>query len=345
VIGQLLGNSRHGIVWLPMLMLGGGALTMLGYLGAVVRAGGGLRPSLAGRHPLFRHVLRASSSFWLRNPSTLLGLVAYRAAGSFLPRSAFSALNYAERISNSLSVVLTNPLERVGLPSLSEAAAASDMPRMRETLASQARLFSVVALAVVLFAVMQARNIVQVLYGYGQFAADGGLVPTATALQIMVPAIWVGGLFNLLVNAEYALKRHRPLLIRFIAVDLARVIFFIALTWLFKLEGLVAAKVLLTVWGLWLLVVDLRPHLGPLAAVLFDGHSARYAAGLLVIAALDAALSLAARRLGLSQPIPLLVLAGLLWGGGSLFLAGRLRIPEGEWIRERVLARFRAGSG
>jgi len=316
-------------------------ITTLGYLGVTMRASAWVLPTLDHRNALLRHVLRGSASLWLRNPSALLGLLAYRAAGSFLPQSAFSAVNYAERIANSLSLVLTTPLERVALPGLSDATVSSDRSVLSAKLRSQARLFSLVALPALLFVELYAGNIVGTLYGYGRFAADGGLRSTVTALVCMVPAIYLTGLFNLLVNAEYALKRHRPLLLRFVAVDVFRAVAFIALTWQFGLVGLVSGKIILSAWGIWLLATDLRPHLGPIRPILLDGQTVRYAVGLLLLLAIDAVLSGSTTSIGLEHRVLGLVAGGAIWLAGSLLVAHRLRIPEGIWIVERLLAKLR----
>ena len=135
------------------------------------------------------------------------GLV-YRVLVSGLTEGSLSALKFAEKITQLVTIIFINSVTLVIYPLLSEKASALDTAGMRSTIGRSMRLIVFTTLPLIITIAILRHPIVDVIYHHGSFTdQDANL--TSLALLYLVLGLTTTGISSVLGHAILALKATR----------------------------------------------------------------------------------------------------------------------------------------
>ncbi len=197
-------------------------------------------------------------SFSGSNAATFLGEWAFRVAASLLPVGLFSAVFYGRMVHDLLHGAVNDPMQTVSLPRFSDARHETSTSDLDTELGGQLRdgLATLASISVplsVLVAVTAPWSIA-ILFGRGQFLADGMVAPASVALQIFVLGFLLQGMNQLVFTAAFASDRARLVNRVQIVGHLTRAAAIVPAVLLFSYAGLVGAQVAMNALVLVLLV-------------------------------------------------------------------------------------------
>ena len=135
------------------------------------------------------------------------GLV-YRVLVSGLEEGSLSALKFAEKITQLITIIFINSVTLVIYPLLSEKASLLDTAGMRTTIGRSMRLIVFTTLPLIITVAILRHPIVDVIYHHGSFTdTDANL--TSLALLYLVLGLTTTGISSVLGHAILALKQTR----------------------------------------------------------------------------------------------------------------------------------------
>lgn len=172
------------------------------------RSGLSYRFVFTPRDPTVRRIIVLVSPFILSVIATQAAGIVYRRLVSDLSTGSFSALHYAEKITQQLQDIFLKSITLVIFPTLSYKAARFDLPGMRHSMAGALRLIAFVTLPVVTGVALLHKEITAVAYQRGNFDAQDAAL-TSTALFFLVLGIATNGLSSLFGHATLALQKTR----------------------------------------------------------------------------------------------------------------------------------------
>ncbi len=236
-------GTRMGISAVAWGYLGGAALQMLWLGGAVLWAGGSLRPAWDPREPLlresFRLVAQRMSGVAIRRTRTILE----RFLASFLPPGSITALSYAQRVSMSMWQLFANSVSTAILPDLSTAAREGRLDRMRQVMAMGFRLLSFVTWPVATAVAVLSLPLIRLLFERKAFDAAAS-VQIAGLLRIYIFSIPALVLVQIFLAPHYARRDARIPLIHMAWILALNSVLAILLTPILGVTGLALAYTL-----------------------------------------------------------------------------------------------------
>ncbi len=230
---------------------------------------------------LRRQGLRYRFIFWPQDPAVkkLLRLVypfafsviviqaagiVYRILVSHLNSGSLSALKYAEKISQLLTVIFLGSITAVLFPLLSEKASRKDFIGMRETIGSSIRLITFITLPIIIGVSLLREELITFIYQRGSFTPEAASL-TATALLFLIIGLTTNGISSVLGHAVLALQKTRIAVAVTIASQAVAIALFFLLVPSMKHAGLALTSSLvpLAITGLYFLYLKrIIPNLG-----------------------------------------------------------------------------------
>lgn len=134
--------------------------------------------------------------------------IVYRILVSTLEEGSLSALKYAEKITQLITIVFLNSVTLVIYPLLSEKASLNDTAGIRSTLASSIRLVFFVTLPLILAVALLREDIVSFLFQRGSFSVQDAAF-TSIALFYLVLGLTTTGISSILGHAILALQETK----------------------------------------------------------------------------------------------------------------------------------------
>lgn len=212
-------GAHFGVIGLGWMALTGGAAGMLVVVIAARPLLAGLRRS-RGRYRVGSATeLREIGGQWVRfggsNAASLVGEWVFRISASLLPVGVFSAVVYGRMVHDLLHGAVNDSAQTVNLPRFASAMAGPDdrgdgesaLARVGTELRHSLHVLATVNVPVAALVASVAPWIIALLFGRGQFLADGMVGPASLALRIYALGFLLQGLNQLIFAAAFASGR------------------------------------------------------------------------------------------------------------------------------------------
>lgn len=134
--------------------------------------------------------------------------IVYRILVSDLTPGSLSALRYAEKITQLITIIFLNSVTMVIYPLLSEKVSRRDYSGVRDTVAAAIRLTTFVCVPIIIGIVILRENVIVFIYGYGSFSAEA-IELTSAALLFLVIGLATNAISSILGHATLALQKSR----------------------------------------------------------------------------------------------------------------------------------------
>ena len=134
--------------------------------------------------------------------------IVYRILVSDLSAGSLSALKFAEKITQLITIMFINSVTIVVFPLLSAKASRHDFSGMRETIGSSMRLIAFITTPLVVGVALLREPLVAIIYQRGLFSAEDAAM-TSLALLFFVIGLTTNGFSSVLGHATLALKETR----------------------------------------------------------------------------------------------------------------------------------------
>lgn len=220
------------------------------------------------KDPALRQVLRLVYPFIFSILVTQAAGIAYRVIVSTLAESSLSALKYAEKITQLITIIFLNSVTLVIYPLLSEKANLEDVSGMKSTIGNSMRLIVFFTLPLILAVALLRRDIVSFLYQRGSFSAEDALL-TSIALLYLVLGLTTNGISSVLGHAVLAMQKTKAAVIITAASQFVAIALFIVLTPHMGFAGLALASSLVPLSSAFLYYMFLKRSLPSLHTIFF----------------------------------------------------------------------------
>ncbi len=192
--------------------------------------------------------------------------IVYRVLVSGLAEGSLSALKFAEKITQLLTIVFLNSVTIVIYPMLSQKAGLKDTEGMRSTIASAMRLIVFVTLPIILVVAILRDPIVTFLYQRGSFTIADTAV-TSAALLYLVLGLTTTGISSVLGHAVLAIQKTRAAVAITIGSQIVAITLFAIFVPLMGMRGLALASSLVPLSSALLYFLYLRKHIPSLGMI------------------------------------------------------------------------------
>src|SRR3989344_3495615 len=159
-------------------------------------------------NPDFRRLLHLVYPFIFSMLVTQLAGIVYRILVSDLSAGSLSALKYAEKITQLLTIVFISSVTTVIYPRLAQAAGKHDFEGLMATLAYAMRLLLLLTVPLWIGVSMLREPIIRFVYEHGSFSPEA-VTLTSHALLFLSISLWTNAVSSLLGHAVLALQRTR----------------------------------------------------------------------------------------------------------------------------------------
>ncbi len=193
------------------------------------------------KDPALRDVVRLVYPFLLSILVTQGAGIVYRVLVSTLEEGSLSALKYAEKITQLITIIFLNSVTLVIYPLLSEKASLRDTAGMRSTIGSSIRLVVFSTLPLILAVALLREDIVSFLYQRGSFSAQDALF-TSIALLYLVLGLTTTGISSIFGHAVLALQKTKAAVAITIASQVVAISLFLLLVPYMGFAGLALAS-------------------------------------------------------------------------------------------------------
>lgn len=235
--------SRWGIYALAAGMVAGSLLQLVVVLSALARQGFRYRFIFQPADPAVRGLL------WLVYPFIFSALVTqgagvvHRILVSELAVGSLSALRFAEKITQLLTIMFLNSVTIVVFPLMSERAARGDVVGLRRAIGAAIRLIAFVLVPLTTGVALLREPLIHVLFVRGSFTPDDAAL-TGVALFWLAIGLTTNGISSVLGHATLALKETRAAVAVTIATQALALSLFVLLAPRLGLAGLALAATL-----------------------------------------------------------------------------------------------------
>ena len=289
---------------------------------ALRRQGLRYRFVLDARDPRIATLIALVLPFVLSMLVTQVAGIVYRILVSELSTGSLSALKYAEKITQFLTIMFLGSVTTVIYPLLSEKATRNDKDGLRATISSAIRLTLFVAVPIVCGTMILSRPIIEVVYGRGSFGGEA-VALTSVALFFLIIGLATNAVSSVLGHAVLAYKDTRAAVAITIASQIVAFTLFFLLVPPMGHAGLALASSLVPTSSALLYFVYLRRYIPNLGRIFWHPTYAKIvalAAGMSVVTYLVwSATNFNVLQTSLGAPIRLLVVIGL---SAMMFLGG-----------------------
>ncbi|MEK7499728.1 MAG: murein biosynthesis integral membrane protein MurJ [Patescibacteria group bacterium] len=193
------------------------------------------------KDPALRDVVRLVYPFIFSILVTQAAGIVYRMIVSTLEESSLSALKYAEKITQLITIIFLNSVTLAIYPLLSEKAHSNDSAGMKDTIANSLRLIVFFTLPIILAVALLRRDIISFLYQRGSFSSQDALY-TSIALLYLVLGLTTNGISSILGHAVLALQKTKAAVIITIASQVVAITLFMMFTPRMGFAGLALAS-------------------------------------------------------------------------------------------------------
>lgn len=162
----------------------------------------------APRHPAIKKLVFLLYPFLASMLITQGAGIVYRILVSDLATGSLSALKFAEKITQFLSLMFLISVTTVIYPTLSEKAGHRDYQGMKKTLASSIRLISLVTVPLVIGVALLRKPIIIFIFQRGSFTPEDATL-TSLALLFLVLGLTINGISSVFGYAVLALQETR----------------------------------------------------------------------------------------------------------------------------------------
>lgn len=197
---------------------------------------------------------------------TQMAGIVYRVLVSTLEEGSLSALKFAEKITQLLTIVFLNSVTIVLYPLLSEKASANDTIGMKSTIGNAIRLIVFVTLPIILAVAILREPIVTFLYQRGSFSA-ADTAATSLALLYLVLGLTTTGISSILGHAVLAMQKTRAAVAITIGSQIIAITLFYILVPGMGLGGLALASSLVPLSSALFYFLYLRTHIVSLETI------------------------------------------------------------------------------
>ncbi|MEO6077890.1 MAG: lipid II flippase MurJ, partial [Candidatus Andersenbacteria bacterium] len=189
--------------------------------------------------------------------------IVYRVLVSGLEEGSLSALKFAEKITQLITIIFINSVTLVIYPMLSEKASIMDMAGIRNTLGRSMRLIVFTTLPLIITVAILRQPIVDIIYRHGSFSAQDAYL-TSLALLYLVLGLTTTGISSVLGHAILALQETKAAVAITIASQVVAIALFIILVPHMGLAGLALASSLVPISSAILYYVYLKKFVSEL---------------------------------------------------------------------------------
>ncbi len=207
--------------------------------------------------------------------------IVYRILVSDLTSGSLSALKYAEKITQLLTLIFLNSVTTVIYPVLSEQASRKDFTAVVRTLGGAIRLTLFVTLPVTIGVVLLRAPLITLVYQHGEFSTEAAAL-TVTALQFLMFSLITNTFSSILGHATMAMRHTRGAVAVTIASQAISIILFVLLVPYMAHAGLALASSLVPLSSALLYYLYLNRYLHNLRTIFL--HSTYLKIGLLAAA-------------------------------------------------------------
>lgn len=280
--------------------------------------------------PAVRRIFHLVYPFLFSVLATQSAGIVYRILVSDLSVGSLSALKYAEKITQLLTIIFLNSVTTVIYPLLSEKASRQDLAGVRDTVSSALRLTTFLTVPIIVGVVGLRESLIALIYLRGSFTVQDALL-TSSALLFLIVGLTTNAASSVLGHATLALQKSRAAVAVTVISQSVAVILFILLVPRLEVAGLALASSLVPLSSALLYYLYLSRYLTDLQRIFY--HTT-----FLKIAVLAVGLGLTlwgwrALEVATLSSHPGVVFLSLLGGtllGGAVYFGGAYlwRVPE-----------------
>ncbi len=208
IISILLLVKSLGIYAFAVGVVAGSFIQLLILAWGLTRKGMRYRFFINVKDPSIRSLATLVYPFILSVLMTQGAGIVYRVLVSSLTEGSLSALKYAEKITQLITIIFLNSVTMVIYPLLSEKASLKDRSGMRDTIGSSMRLIVFTTLPLILAVAILRHDIVSFLYERGSFSSQD-VEFTSLALLYLVLGLTTTGISSILGHAVLALQETK----------------------------------------------------------------------------------------------------------------------------------------
>ncbi len=187
------------------------------------------------------HLLYLVYPFIFSMLATQAAGITYRILASDLSTGSLSALKYAEKITQLLTIIFLNSVTTVIYPLLSTKAAQKDTFGFTQTTGSALRLTLLVAAPLAIGVAYLRQPFISLIYEHGSFSTDAALM-TSTALGLLVIGLVTNTFSSIFGHAVLAIQKTRAAVLITIFSQLTAILLFITLVPRLQFAGLALAS-------------------------------------------------------------------------------------------------------
>ena len=249
-----------------------GSIVQLGILAwGLFKEGMRYRFFIRLRDPAVRSLFHLVYPFLLSVLMTQGAGLVYRVLVSGLAEGSLSALKFAEKITQLITIIFINSVTLVIYPLLSEKASTMDISGMRNTIARSMRLIVFTTLPLIITVAILRDPIVSFIYQHGSFSGQDAYL-TSLALLYLVLGLTTTGISSVFGHAILALQETRAAVAITIASQVVAIALFVLLVPHMGMAGLALASSLVPLSSALLYYLYLTRFIPKLHAIFF--HSA-----------------------------------------------------------------------
>ncbi len=213
--------------------------------------------------PAIRSLLHLVYPFIFSILATQGAGIVYRVLVSGLTEGSLSALKFAEKITQLLTIVCLNSITLVIYPLLSEKATKKDFQGIQTTIGSAMRLIFFITLPLIISIAILREPIVSFVFERGLFSASD-TEATSTALLYLVLGLTTTGISSVLGHAVLAIQKTKAAVAITIASQIVAMALFYLLVPLMGMAGLALASSLVPLSSALLYFLYLQKHVASL---------------------------------------------------------------------------------
>jgi putative peptidoglycan lipid II flippase len=251
---------------LALGVLAGSLVQLAIVVWGLVRQGMRYRFFINLKDPSLRSLARLVYPFIFSVLMTQGAGIVYRILVSDLSEGSLSALKFAEKITQLITIIFLNSVTMVIYPLLSEKASHKDSEGMRTTIASSMRLIVVATLPLICIIALLREPIVSFIYERGSFTSSDAAL-TSIALLYLVLGLTTTGISSVLGHTVLALQETRAAVFITICSQIVAIGLFAYLTPLMGVGGLALASSLVPLSSGLLYFIYLRKRIPSLYTI------------------------------------------------------------------------------
>lgn len=276
-----------------------GSIVQIGLLSwGLIREGMRYRFFIHLKDPALRSLIHLVYPFIFSVIATQGAGIVYRILVSGLEEGSLSALKFAEKITQLITIIFINSVTLVIYPLLAEKASVMDISGIHNTLARSIRLIIFTTLPLIITVALLRRPLVAVIYQHGSFSLQDAHL-TSLALMYLVLGLTTTGISSIFGHAILALQETKIAVSVTIASQVVAMVLFYILVPYMGVGGLALASSLVPISSAVLYYAYLRKHVPNLRVIFYQSAYIKIA----MLAGVACTLVFALRSYIVSSPI------------------------------------------